>query len=504
MFLPVLKKISFPAALLFAAALLIRLWQIDLPTLEPYNSLSRQAIVASVARNFYQRDWNFFYPQIDENGHGPYLFNAEMPFTPYLMALGYAVAGGVKAWAARLVPVACSMISISFLYLWIRRRYGRPAALFGAAFFAFSPLSLGLSRALQPDAMMLASVLGALFFMDRYRTFGRERWFWASSVCAFLAVATKIQSAPLLLPAFVMLWSVQGPALFGRWKNWAYAAIALGSLPWYLAMWHAGRTLELAYLPFAFVHTRGPEGSGYWDLWAPLYLVRILKIFLLHILTPAGVLAAAVGAWSCWKKKDHAVAWWAFSMAVYVLGLWRILIDHGYYQYPLAAFLAVPVGVGSASLASTGGRFRRQIRALGFVALVCSVVTTAHYYRGIFSVPGNLAVTREAGEALDAVAPKDALVVAGYGGSNVQVYFCDRRGWTIDVRGRTAEDILSDLDRRRSQGASYYVQSQLSDLPNPPEFIAELKRRYVPIRIASNYVIFELKDRQRPEPTPHD
>ena len=60
--------------LLFAVlcgAVFFRVVELNLPFLESYNSIGRQSIVAAVAHNFYQYGFNFFYPQINENGHGP-------------------------------------------------------------------------------------------------------------------------------------------------------------------------------------------------------------------------------------------------------------------------------------------------------------------------------------------------------------------------------------------------------------------------------------------------
>src|SRR3989338_8211507 len=93
----------------FFLALLVRVFYLNIAFVEPYNNLTRQTVVGMVARNFYQHGFNFFYPELDDNGTGPYLFNAEMPLYSYIMAIGYWLAGGVREWVARSVSVAFYM-----------------------------------------------------------------------------------------------------------------------------------------------------------------------------------------------------------------------------------------------------------------------------------------------------------------------------------------------------------------------------------------------------------
>src|SRR3990167_680095 len=138
-----------PAFLIFVLALFVRVYNLDLPFLEPYNNITRQVVVGMVARNFYHHGFNFFYPELDDNGTGPYLFNAEMPLYSYLMAIGYWLAGGVREWVARSVSVIFSMGTLFFIHAFARQIAGNRAAFFALLFAAFSPLNVALSRSIQ-------------------------------------------------------------------------------------------------------------------------------------------------------------------------------------------------------------------------------------------------------------------------------------------------------------------------------------------------------------------
>jgi 4-amino-4-deoxy-L-arabinose transferase-like glycosyltransferase len=272
--------------LIAAAAVGLRVWRINLPVVEPYNSIARQSIVASVARNFYEHGFNFFYPEINENGRGPYLYNAEMPFYSYLMALGYKLAGGVREGVARSVSVGFSLLTLLFLYLTARRWLGEKGAAAALAFASFSPLYLAISRSLQPESAFLAGMAGAVYFFQKYLDRDDAASFWISSLCLSFAVATKFFNAYLLLLLIYMAWRKKGPSIFTDWKNYAYVAVICASFLWYWKMWQAGEQMSLAYYPYRYIaHKAGAPGDVQETfVFLPRFL-QCMKIFFAHVLT---------------------------------------------------------------------------------------------------------------------------------------------------------------------------------------------------------------------------
>ena len=51
--------------LVIGLAIFLRLWNLNLPFVEPYNSMTRQSMVAEIARNFYEHDFNFDFIDIN-------------------------------------------------------------------------------------------------------------------------------------------------------------------------------------------------------------------------------------------------------------------------------------------------------------------------------------------------------------------------------------------------------------------------------------------------------
>lgn len=91
---------------------------------------------------------------------------------------------GEREWAARLVPIACSLVSVVLLWLLVRSFLGVRAATLAAGVFALLPMELYFGRMVnhEPAALMwmLASALCLRFWS---RGEGRRRWAVLFLVC---------------------------------------------------------------------------------------------------------------------------------------------------------------------------------------------------------------------------------------------------------------------------------------------------------------------------------
>jgi len=133
-----------------------------------------------------------------------------------LRSLGWALAAGV-------------LILLVGLYLVLRARLSRPAALLGAAaVFAFPPV-LGFGVALGTDAWFAASILAAFGFVLRAaRTSGPSRTISAvlAVALAYLAVAARPTSLPAAVLVVAALAVVMLQDRLGGWRRLLRAGIA--------------------------------------------------------------------------------------------------------------------------------------------------------------------------------------------------------------------------------------------------------------------------------------
>jgi len=481
--------------LLIVLALALRLTRLNLPFFEPYNSIGRQAVGASVARNFYQHGFNFFYPEINENGAGPSLFNLEMPFAAYLAAIGYALAGGVREWVARGVSVLFSMGTLIILYFLTKRLYDKRTALATLLFAAVSPLHLALSRAVQPEEILIFASTGTLAAYYFYQETRKKRFFILSALCLFVAIGSKLYSLYLFIPLLFLGLRVEGKKIFRDPKNYAYLAVSLSAGLWWLAMWRAGQTQELAYSSYHYAVHRAGEGMSYWRVLFHWPYVKILsKVFLVHILTPLGIIFFLAGLLQRVKTKaDAFVQIWFWSVVLFMLVFLRAAIQHSYYQAPFIPACAILVGKGARRLfahASVGRLLRNRLTLT--LILICEMASLLYFYRGLYFIPPKFYSILEAGSAVERLTPKDSLVVASHGTSAIQLYYTDRKGWSFGLVPEPGETLIGSFEKLRKKGAAYFVASSREELDRVPEFLEYLRGRYAVVEEKPGYLLFKL------------
>lgn len=495
-----LTKSSGAALLVFALAFLFRIYQLNLPFIEPYNSITRQSIVASVARNFYERGFHFFYPEINENGKGPYLYNAEMPIGPYAMALGYKLAGGVKHWVARSVSVFFSMGTLLFIYLLTQRLYGNAAALGAITLTAFSPLNLAISRSLQPEAAFLCASAGALYFYLRYQSQGKTVDFWVSALWMSLAVAFKFFNLYLLIPIAYLSWQREGPKAFKNPKNYGYVLIACLPLAWYFRMWSIGQGVDLAYIPYRYIaHAVNRLGNEPEIFFTGPRLLASLKVFVFHLLTPLGFLFFVLGIFRKPKSSEDRFVWvWMGSALTLMLFGWKTVIQHSYYQLPVllpASMIAAWGALRSYEKIKRSLFFSKLVFAFIFAVEIASMV---YLYKGLYVIPKERYAIVNAGKFIDQNSPKDSLVVASYETSPILLYYSGRRGWSFCFVGKSDEELIAELEKRREEGAGYFASATAWTLEKHPVFYKHLADRYTLEVQGDGYVVYNLNARAFP------
>ena len=479
----------------FFLGVFLRVYHLNLEILEPYNNVSRQSIVASVARNFYRHGFNFFYPELDENGGGPSLYNAEMPIHSYLMAVGYKISGGVKPWAARTVPVAFSLGTLFFLYGLGKHLYGRIGGLAALLFAALSPLNLALSRALQPESLMIFATTGVFYFYFLYERTAKRHFHFLSTFCLFLATASKAYNLYLVLPLAYLFWTQEGPQMFRRPRNYLYAAAAALALLWYLYAWKVSLSQDLAHYPFKYSQ-RGPAGMTYLQLlfsWP--YLRLCAKIFLVHILTPVGAIFFFAGFFTPSKKREDVFLWvWFGCVGLLMILLWRIVIEHSYYQLPFVPVSALFIAKATQSIFSKPGNVQTLLKNRVFLVFMILIETASllYFYRGLYEIPKKRFAILEAGKAVQKLSNAETLVAASFETSSIQLYYCDRKGWPFGILNEPEDALIVRLEKYRAEGARLFVATSLEDFEKVPRFRKYLRENYRTLEERPGYWILDL------------
>lgn len=482
--------------LCFGLVILVRVAYIQVPIVEQFNNITRQSIGATVARNFYQHGFNFFYPEIDENGKGPYLHNVEMPIATYLSAILYRLNGGVSEGLARMVSVFFSILMLWYLYLFVRKKADDRTALWTVLFAGLSPKSVALSRSIQPDMITLAMCVMALYHFYVYYETKRSRDFFISAALFCVGVAAKIYSLYLFIPIICIAWQRDKKRIFFEPKNYLYVGIVSLALIWYAVMWKAGQEIKnLAYPSFHYPPgiLQGP--FGYLKLFLPPYVLSPLKTVFFQILTPLGAVCLIAGVYLQSKTHQRVMFFWLAGVVFYLLVMWPTAVIHPYYFL----FLVPPA---SFFMAKGAVFFLDRVRRLSGIKkylIVGSLILgqaffLAYYYRLLYFIPEDRVAIVEAGRAVESSTPKDALVVAAYGSSPIQLYYCNRKGWLFDL---SADDkvLIEDLKKLRKEGARFFVTSEKVRLSEKQMFSLYLQTTSSAVRDASSYTIYELGER---------
>jgi len=339
-------------------------------------------------------------------------------------------------------------------------------------FAALSPMVVALSRSIQPDITMLFAGTGALYFFYRYSETEKIKYYALSAVLLCFAVLTRIFALYFLLPIIYLAWEKERFDFLRNWKHYVYLVFVLLALLWYVYMWKMGQRLHLLYEPYRY--SSATAGFKFLDFFRLKNLILPAKAVFLHLLTPLGVFLFCLGFFN--RKPGRKIfGMWLMATLLYLLLLWRTAVIHPYYFLPLVPPMAFFIGCGVEWLRcfNSIGRWFKHPVILAMIALpIC--FNLFYYYRLLCFIPSERKAVVEAGEALNVLAPRNALVIAAYYTSPIQLYYCHRRGWAFDLGQGTQEDQVAQLEKLRQKGASFFVTTQFDALDRQPALKAYL------------------------------
>jgi 4-amino-4-deoxy-L-arabinose transferase-like glycosyltransferase len=120
-----------------------------------------------------------------------------------------------------LVPQALmGVASVALVYDLVRRRFGRVGGFVAGLALALTPITVAISRHNNPDALLVALCVAALWCTTRALeanpTRSGTRWLVAAGVCVGLGFETKMGVAFVVVPGIVAAWLWVAPAARGR------------------------------------------------------------------------------------------------------------------------------------------------------------------------------------------------------------------------------------------------------------------------------------------------
>lgn len=430
--------------LIIFAGLILRLYKLDSPIADWHSW--RQADTAAVTRNFIKEGFNPFFPKgddmssVSETGMSNLSHFRFVEFPIYNIATYplYLIFGIADKYS-RLVSILFSLGSVIMIYFITKEYKDSLTALIAAAVLAFLPYNVFYSRTTLPEPTFIFFALGMLYFVDRW-IYTQKRYLL---IVGFLFAAITFLIKPwgiffalplvysVLKKEGLKIYSIKDGILIVKYK---YIFFALFSL-----------------LPFLFWRVwinQFPEGipASAW-----LYNsdgIRLRPIFFWwlfserigrEILAVPGVILMVIGLILKPSPKDNSKVgnssyffhFWLLSIFAYFVIFATGNIRHDYYQVLFVPVASVFVAVGVAALLKGVQNFIPRF----WTIILAFVLFPLMFYFGWKAVIGLYQINNypivEAGRMADKILPKDARVIAPYGGDSAFLYQINRAGWPV-------------------------------------------------------------------------
>jgi len=475
------KKTFFLLLLIILGAFSVRLYRFDYPVADWHSW--RQVDTSAVSRNFVVDGFDLLRPKFHDLSSGVSLIDnpqgyrfVEFPIYNSIQAGLYLSFGffTLEQWG-RMTTILFSLMSIIFLYLLVAKYINNRAGLLAAFFFAFVPYSIYYGRTIIPDQAMVASLLAGTYFFSNWIEKNKLPIINMHFLLAILFLSSALLLKPYALffsfPLVYLSFHRFGLAFLKKWQLWFFLIITI--LP--LGMWQLwinqkeflagiprndwlfngnGIRFKGAFFHWLFADRIGRLILGYWGL----------PFVILGILTKIN------------KKENLFFYFFILSSLTYMTVLATGNIQHDYYQILIVPTLAIFFGKGLDFVFSKNGVFNQWTSGLVVAVGIIFMLAFGWFaVRDYYSIQHpNLIV---AGTEVDKLVPKDARVVAPYGGDTTFLYHTNRKGWPVFDRSFKAY---------KEAGASYIVFAD----PTPSEL--NLETLFKPVIITKEYAIFDM------------
>lgn len=251
---------------------------------------------------------------------------------------------GEHEWAARAVPIACSMASVALLWLLLSGTLGRRTAVFCTAMFVSLPMMLRYGTMVNFEPVELPLILLALLALRYWETTGRPLWKWVFFGSLF--VGMWVDWAMHLFAIVLFAWWMTRPGRPARKLAWTVMGMTVFSALAYLVHTQILRPDALSDLHNTFLVRVASNEHCKFTFWQ--WLSKVTRSMMRHYLW-FNVLAAAAGSVITWRRRqDEAYRWvgWAcftvFAMDALFVGVFQ---NDSYIHEYIAFYFVVPMAV---------------------------------------------------------------------------------------------------------------------------------------------------------------
>ncbi|MBI2338428.1 glycosyltransferase family 39 protein, partial [Candidatus Daviesbacteria bacterium] len=359
----------------------------------------------------------------------------------------------IEVWG-RLVTIFSSLGSLIFLYLLTKKYLGVRIGSLTAFFFAFLPYNIYYSRTILPDPSMVMAILAGIYFFDRWVDEISNLKSQISNINLktqiFYGLAILFTASAFLIKPFALFFTL--PMIYLAFRKWGIKSLINPQL-WLFMI--------LTLAPLIFWRNwiqQFPEGipasswlfnegnirfKGAFFYW--IFADRIGRL----ILGYWGIALLILGLARKIEKKEGLFFWsFIISSLLYLVVMAGGNVKHDYYQILIVPTLAVFLAKGVDFLLVAPKEYlSKTICYLLFAICYLFMFGFSWYFiRDYFNINNSAIVS--AGKIVDQLTPKDAKVIAPYGGDTAFLYQTNRQGWPVFDR---------PIEKFKESGANYLI-----------------------------------------------
>ena len=493
--------------LILATALFMRAQNLDQPFIDVFSW--RQASTAMMAQNYFQTDWNIFYPEVNWTGAGPGYQGREFQTVSYLAAVGYQLFGQ-HDFIGRIVAISFGLWGIFALYKLVSLVWDKNHALAAATMMAILPGSAFTDRSFLPDPAMVALTTTSMWLFVLYLYQCKVRYLILAAFTGCIGILTKIPGLIIGLPmlyAFVTVYRNRDNENFPRIKPVLITA-ALVMVP-IIAYYLWARHLSLTYPPYHFAGS----GNWIWNDWTAvfreyLYVKNLKNLMEYWILGYPAIMFFILGlllspAKSRMGRIPHFFHFMLLGCVFYyVVGASELINNPWNFQLFLPAIsvfcgrlLVVIYTYGTASKRIKEARLALVILMMFVfnVKLMRDYLFETKFANDSYKLGNKLSALKEPGDLV--------VTVAEVIGDPVAIYYSGGKGWVfpLDIGLALSElpeddpNFIVTLNDLKKQGADYFgiVDNHYQNIQaKHPELHSYLKSHMNLVNQTDDFVIF--------------
>ena len=404
-----------------------------------------------IADNLFRGGFDILHPQINWSADTTGVVGSEFPLLPLLAALLYKMFG-VQDWIGRAIPVVFFEVSIFYFFLLVSRLSSPRTGMLATIFYAFTPLSIFVSRSFMPDAVSLSLAVIGLHYFLTWTDSMRSIELAAAAVLVSAAILVKLPYAVVLAPITYIAFRRFGWAALRTKVLLVFAVVVLApSLAWYL---HA-LDIPTAQLVFGSGqgHFFGEQGVG---IASKKDIAIVLQKMSWPYFTPVVLLPGIAGAFFVQRRSPYTFIFhaWLGATAIFVCFVAGPGSTHPW--YPLL-FMPITAAFAAAALDFPLTRLASGLSGSVFTSLALLLVLGGV---SLFALrreykPWNQ-ICMDAAKQVDRIAPPTGRVVVADSGDPSCLYYTKRKGWHF-YKPSDDQDAIDSLERFRRAGAGWLI-----------------------------------------------